>query len=163
MDPSIFFQYPSDTESADSGSASDIRFLGDLREDEIRSVLGYTQARRYARGELAIRQGDTDHSLYLITAGSFEVVGPAAGGPERKAMLLPGDIFGELAFFDHQPRSADVRAVEGSEAVVMTSTGFDRLRLAQPQLALRFVIHLGRVVSLRFRQHDHRLSALGES
>jgi hypothetical protein len=28
---------------------------------------------------------------------------------------------------------------------------------------LRFVLHLGRVVSLRFRQHDHRLAALGES
>jgi CRP-like cAMP-binding protein len=76
--------------------------------------------------------------------------------------LRPGDIFGELAFFDHQPRSADIRAVDDSEAIIMTSTGFDRLRLAQPQLALRFVLHLGRVVSLRFRQHDHRLAALGE-
>lgn len=162
MDSSAFFQYPGDTASADPGPASDLRFLGDLREDEVRAVLSYTQVRRYAPGETAIRQGDADHSFYVITAGCFEVVGPTASSPLRKALLRPGDIFGELAFFDHQPRSADVRAVEASEAIVMTATGFDRLRLAQPQLALRFVLHLGRVVSLRFRQQDRRLAALGE-
>ncbi len=162
MDSSAFFQYPSGAAPAEPGSASNLRFLGDLREDEVRDVLSYTQARRYARDELAIRQGDTDHSLYVITAGCFEVVQPVTAGSQRKALLRPGDIFGELAFFDHQPWSADVRAVDDSEALVITSTGFDRLRLRQPQLALRFVLRLGRVVSLRFRRHDLRLSTLDE-
>jgi CRP-like cAMP-binding protein len=98
----------------------------------------------------------------MITAGCFEVVEPVTDGYRRKALLQLGDIFGELSFFDHQPHSTDVRAVDNAEAIVVTSTGFDRLRLRQPQLALRFVLHFGRLVSLRFRRHDLRLTALEE-
>ena len=107
VDPSTFFQNPSDAE----GNG---RFLGDLRDDEVRAVLSYTQARRYPRGE------------------------------------------------HHQPSSTDVRAVDDSEVVVLSPTGFDRLRLAQPQLALRLVIHLARIVSLRFREHERSLTAPSE-
>jgi CRP-like cAMP-binding protein len=106
MDSSAYFQYPSDTEGSD-------RFLRDLRDDEVRAVLSYTQARRYSRGEQA-------------------------------------------------PSPTSVRAVDDSEVVVLSPTGFDRLRLAQPQLALRLVLHLARIVSLRFRKHERSLTAPGE-
>jgi extracellular factor (EF) 3-hydroxypalmitic acid methyl ester biosynthesis protein len=160
MDSSAFFQYPNDTVA--SGSAGNARFLGDLQDDEVRAVLSYTQARRFAPGVAAIREGDIDHSLYVITAGRFEVVKHTADGARRTTLLQPGDIFGVLSFLDHQPSSTDVRAVDDSEVVVLTPTGLDRLRLAQPQLALRFVLHLARIVSLRFREQDRSLSALGE-
>lgn len=163
MDSSIFFQYPDGDGDGSGRPAGSVRFLDDLLEDELATLLSYTQTRQYARDEVVIRRGDTDRGLYVVTAGRFEVVAPVAGRHRRKALLRPGDIFGELAFFDHRPRSADVRAVEDSEAVVMTTTGFDRLRLAHPQLALRFALHLGRVVSLRFREQGSRLAALGEA
>jgi CRP-like cAMP-binding protein len=147
MDSSAFFQYPSDTE--DSG-----HFLGDLRDDEVRVVLSYTQARRYPRGEAAIREGEIQNSLFVITEGRFEVVKHTPYGASRTTILQAGEIFGLLSFLDHQPSSTAVRAVEDSEAVILTPTGLDRLRLAQPQLALRFVLHLARIVSLRFRGHS---------
>jgi len=55
-----------------------------------------------------------------------------------------------------------VRALDDSEAVVLTPAGLDRFRLAQPQLALRFVLHLARIVSLHFREHEHSSTAPGE-
>jgi CRP/FNR family transcriptional regulator, cyclic AMP receptor protein len=155
MDSSAFFQYPSDTE----GNG---RFLGDLRDDEVRAVLSYTQARRYPRGEQAIREGDKKDSLFVITAGRFEVVKRTAYGARRTTVLQAGEIFGVLSFLDHQPSSTNVRAVDDSEAVVLSPTGFDRLRLAQPPLALRLVIHLARLVSLRFREHERSLTTPGE-
>ena len=155
MDPSAFFQYPSDTES--SG-----RFLGDLRDDEVRTILSYTQARRYTRGQTAIRVGDIPNSLFVITAGRFEVVKRTPYGARRTAVLQAGEIFGLLSFLDHHPSSANVRAVDDSEVVVLSPTGFDRLRLAQPQLALRLVLHLARVFSLRFREQERSLTSPGE-
>jgi CRP-like cAMP-binding protein len=83
MDSSAFSQYP----SGSAASAGNARFLGDLRDDEVRAVLGYTQARRNARGEPAIREGDIDHSLYVITAGRFEVVKHSADGAKRMVLL----------------------------------------------------------------------------
>ena len=155
MDSSAFFQYPSDTEG-------NRRFLGDLRDDEVRAVLGYTQARRYPRGEPAIREGSIENSLFVITAGRFELVKHTTHDARRTTALQAGEIFGVLSFLDHQPSSTGVRAVDDSEVVVLTPTGFDRLRLAQPQLALRFVLHLARTVSLRFREYERSLTALGE-
>src|SRR5262249_23692801 len=52
------------------------RFLAGLDDEDIATVLRYTEARRYSSGELAIRCGDVDRSVYVIAAGSFEVVVP---------------------------------------------------------------------------------------
>jgi CRP-like cAMP-binding protein len=156
VDSSSLFTYPDEVEQGPPG------FLADLRPDEVRTVLSYMQTLRYAKGDIAVRRGDRDHSLFVATKGLFEVLVPTKSGAQHARWIRPGDLFGELAFFDHQPRAADVRAVEPSEAVVMTPGGFDRLRLAKSQLALRFALDLGRILSVRFRDYDRRLAALGK-
>ena len=78
----------------------------------------------------AMRNGERDRSLYVVTAGVLEVVLTTAEGPVSLLELRAGDIFGEMAFFDGLPRSANVRVLEAAEALVMTPDSFDRLRLA---------------------------------
>jgi CRP-like cAMP-binding protein len=75
--------------------------------------------------------------------------------------MRAGDIFGELAFFDAEPRAADVRALERSEILALTIAGFDRLRLRHPQLALRLTLELGRALSARLREMNRRAAASG--
>jgi CRP-like cAMP-binding protein len=129
-------------------------FLADLHEADLAIVLEYTQARIYASGEYAVRQGETDRSFFIISHGSFEVLVPSRDGPRRVRVLEPGDLFGEVGFFDGSPRSADVVALEEAEALVLTQNAFQRLRLTHPRLALRFVLDLGRVLGERFRASD---------
>jgi CRP/FNR family transcriptional regulator, cyclic AMP receptor protein len=138
----------SDTAEAGRG------FLSDLREDEIAIVLDHTQAQLYAAGEYAVREGERDRSFFIISRGSFEVLVSGPGGPRRVRVLEHGDLFGEVAFFDGRPRSADVVALEDSEALVLTQGAFQRLRLMHPRLALYFVLDLGRVLGERFRASD---------
>jgi CRP-like cAMP-binding protein len=137
-----------------AASAADRGFLADLHEDELAIVLEHTQARVYARGEFAVREGELDRSFFIISHGSFEVVVPTTGGPKRVRTLEASDLFGEVAFFDGRPRSADVVALEDAEALVLTQAAFQRLRLAHPRLALYFVLDLGRILSERFRASD---------
>jgi len=129
-------------------------FLSDLREDEIAIVLDHTQAQLYAAGEYAVREGECDRSFFIISRGSFEVLVRGDGRPRRVRVLEHGDLFGEVAFFDGRPRSADVVALEDSEALVLTQSAFQRLRLMHPRLALYFVLDLGRVLGERFRASD---------
>jgi CRP/FNR family cyclic AMP-dependent transcriptional regulator len=129
-------------------------FLADLHEADQAVVLQYTQARLYAPGEFAVRLGEIDRSFFIISRGSFEVLVPSDGGRQRVRVLEPGDLFGEVGFFDGLPRSADVVALEPSEALVLTETAFQRLRLTHPRLALRFVLDLGRILGERFRASD---------
>ncbi|MSQ14917.1 MAG: cyclic nucleotide-binding domain-containing protein [Dehalococcoidia bacterium] len=154
MVSSQFFNYP-DTQVNKSAA-----FLAGLRDDEVKAVLGYMQTLRFRKGEMALRYGDNDNSFYIVVTGQLEVLVASRRGPRRVSLMDPGDMFGELAFFDDQPRSADIRALEDSELTVMTSSGFDRLRVARPQLALAIVQDMGRVLSLRFRDLNRRLIAL---
>jgi CRP-like cAMP-binding protein len=129
-------------------------FLADLHEADQAVVLQYTQARLYAPGDFAVRRGELDRSFFIISRGSFEVLVPAARGSQRVRVLEAGDLFGEVGFFDGLPRSADVIALEASEALVLTQGAFQRLRLTHPRLALRFVLDLGRILGERFRASD---------
>lgn len=129
-------------------------FLADLHEVDLEIVLAYTQARLYAEGEFAVRVGELDRSFFIISRGSFEVRVPAHGHSQRVRVLGPGDLFGEVGFFDGLPRTADVVALEEAEALVLTQAAFQRLRLVHPRLAVRFVLDLGRVLGERFRASD---------
>jgi CRP-like cAMP-binding protein len=129
-------------------------FLADLHEADQAVVLQYTQARLYEPGEFAVRRGEVDRSFFIIARGSFAVLVPTDEGPERVRALEPGDLFGEVGFFDGLPRSADVVALEASEALVLTQAAVQRLRLTHPRLALRFVLDLGRILGERFRASD---------
>jgi CRP/FNR family transcriptional regulator, cyclic AMP receptor protein len=82
------------------------------------------------------------------------VIVPTSDGPQRVRVLESGDLFGEVGFFDGLPRSADVVALDEAEALVLTQAAFQRLRLMQPRLALRFVLDLGRILGERFRASD---------
>ena len=75
--------------------------------------------------------------------------------------IRQGDIFGELSFFDHEARSADIRAVEKSESLVLTPESFARLQAEQPQLAIELLLKIGAVASRRFRAHNRKLAAVG--
>jgi CRP-like cAMP-binding protein len=134
--------------------ATERGFLADLHEADQAVVLQYTQARLYAPGDYAVRRGERDRSFFIISRGSFEVLVPTLGAPKRVRLLEAGDLFGEVGFFDGLPRSADVVAIQESEALVLTQAAFQRLRLTHPRLALRFVLDLGRILGERFRASD---------
>jgi CRP/FNR family cyclic AMP-dependent transcriptional regulator len=135
------FDYPTEQRVERRG------FLARLYEDEVASIVAYTQSRRYAAGDVVVRAGAVDRSLFIVTSGRFDVV----TGGRAVAALARGDIFGELAFFDGLPRSADVIAAEPGDTLIMTPAGLDRLRLNEPRLAFLLLMDLGRLLSLRVR------------
>jgi CRP-like cAMP-binding protein len=139
---------------APDGERTRRSFLADLHEADVAVVMQHTQARLYASGEFAVHEGEVDRSFFIISRGSFEVLVPTEEGPRRVRVLEPGDLFGEVGFFDGLPRSADVVALEQAEALVLTEAAFRRLRLMHPRLALRFVLDLGRILGERFRASD---------
>ncbi|MGN6429521.1 MAG: cyclic nucleotide-binding domain-containing protein [Gaiellaceae bacterium] len=140
--------------TAPGGEPTSRGFLADLHEADQAVVLQYTQVRLYEQGDFAVRRGEVDRSFFIISRGSFEVLVPAGGTPQRVRVLEPGDLFGEVGFFDGLPRSSDVVALEPAEALVLTQSAFQRLRLVHPRLAVRFVSDLGRILGVRFRASD---------
>jgi CRP-like cAMP-binding protein len=65
-------------------------------------------------------------------------------------------VFGEMAFFDGAPRSASVYALEQVEVLALHQDAFELLAAWRPRIALKLVMDLGRVLSLRLRQTNQR-------
>jgi len=69
-------------------------------------------------GDIIIKEGDAADTMYFVLEGSVRVAKSCGALNERElAILKPGDLFGEMALFLQEPRTASVVAV-GSVKVV---------------------------------------------
>ena len=64
----------------------------------------------YAPGEPIVRQGDMGDCMYVVQSGEVEVVQGTTDGDQPLAVLKAGEFFGEMSLFEHEARSATVRA-----------------------------------------------------
>ncbi|HEY0720474.1 MAG TPA: cyclic nucleotide-binding domain-containing protein [Gammaproteobacteria bacterium] len=72
----------------------------------------------YAPQECVVIAGEAGNSMFVVLSGTLEVLGGEPGNEQRIGTLTEGDIFGEMALFEKERRSATVRALD--EAFVLT-------------------------------------------
>ncbi len=114
-------------------------------------------------GELVFRAGDPGDALYLVRLGRVRVAVPAAGGRELMIGAFGrGDVFGELAFVDARPRSANATATVDTEVFVLDRTGFEAALKDEPALGAELPARIARVISYRLRVTTGELKAAGE-
>lgn len=105
--------------------------------------------RVYADGEVIVRQGEVGDCMFALQEGRLEVLASHEGrGEVRIAIMEQGAIFGEMAIFEREVRSATVRAV--GEARVLTLDKKTFLRRIQEDPSLAF--NLLRSMSQRIRR-----------
>lgn len=112
--------------------------------------------REYADGDLICRQGEPGDRMYMIQAGRAEVLRDEGGVEVLVGELGRGDIFGEMAIFDRQPRSATVRARGRARVLTLDKRTFMRQVHEDPSLAYRIL----ETMSRRIRRLDAELSGL---
>ena len=77
------------------------------------------------RGDILFNEGDAGNQLYVVLDGKIKLGRSSADGRENLvAVLGPGQMFGELTFFDPGPRSATATAVTDSK---LSALGHDVL------------------------------------
>lgn len=105
--------------------------LASLPAPEREQLLASTRHRRFAKGELLVREGDPSDSLHLVESGRLAVrVHTADGDTATLNVLGPGDYFGELSLLDGRTptRSASVVALEAAGTRSLTAGAFRELR-----------------------------------
>lgn len=91
-----------------------------LSSEEIGSLAQDSVLLDFAVGEQVVHQGERGDSLYIIRRGEASVSVASAPGQEREvARLRSGDFFGEMALLTGEPRSANVRATEDLQVIVI--------------------------------------------
>lgn len=105
--------------------------------------------RVYADGDVVVRQGESGDCMFTLQEGRLEVLVKHEGRDEmRVAVMETGAIFGEMAIFEREVRSATVRAL--GEARVLTIDKKNFLRRVQEDPTLAF--NLVKMMSQRIRR-----------
>ena len=144
------------------GSAHDtVRLLGrvpvfeTLAPADLERVAQVAVPRRFGPHQVIFREGDASDTCYVVESGHARAVREHADGRSiALAHFGPGDIFGELAMFDDERRSATVEALEDVAAIAILGADMRRLLREHADISYKLVISLGR----RLRETNERLA-----
>jgi serine phosphatase RsbU (regulator of sigma subunit) len=114
------------------------------------------QVRNYAPGEVVFREGDQDDTMYIIQFGLVAVVKGDLDDPVVLAHRGAGDVFGEMALLDNQPRSASVIALDDVQLLCVRRADFEELLKSDPAPAMRILT----MISTRLRMADDIRAAI---
>lgn len=93
----------------------------------------------YHDGEVIIREGEIGSCMFVIQEGQVEVFQERNGQQVRLAVREPGDLFGEMAIFERDVRSATVRALGEARVLTVDDKTFLRRVHEDPSIAYRLV------------------------
>jgi CRP/FNR family transcriptional regulator len=125
-----------------------------VRED-LERIGQFAVPREFGPGEVVFREGDASDTCYVVRDGRARALRTHTDGRTLTlATFGPGDIFGELALFEDERRSATVEAIEQTGTVAVLGPDMRRLMSEHAEISSRLVIALGR----RLRETNERLS-----
>lgn len=91
-----------------------------LDEPAAAALLELTERETFKRGQVIFNEGDPGEKLYVIAAGKLKLSRSSHDGRENLlAVLGPGEIIGEISFFDPGPRTASAITVSDTEVLAL--------------------------------------------
>jgi CRP/FNR family transcriptional regulator len=126
-----------------------------LSEEDLARVVEVAVPRAFAAGQAVFREGDLSDTCYVVRSGHVRAVREHTDGRTiTLATLGPGEIFGELAIFDEERRSATVETLEPTEVVAILAGDMRRMLREHPDIAVKLLAALSR----RLRETNERLT-----
>ena len=132
-----------------------------LSSQEIRLLAKYSREKNYPPDAMIFVEGDSGDRLYIVVDGSVRISRMVPGmGEECLTILVRGEVFGEMALIDEQPRSADARAhTSGCTVFSISRSLLEEVLSMDPDAAVQFLNLLCRLLCRRLRAMNERLVA----
>jgi serine/threonine protein phosphatase PrpC/CRP-like cAMP-binding protein len=129
-----------------------IELMSHLTMAEVVRFAQVFQEVEYAPGAIIIREGEISDALFVLVAGTAEVL----KGNDRVAVLPAGAHVGEMALLNSHPRSATVRALEACRMLVVDRARLYSFLQGDPMLAAKFFWKLAETLSRRLEEAMRR-------
>lgn len=134
---------------------SGVPVFSTLQQDDLRRIAELAVPRTFDPGQIVFRESDASDTCYVVHSGQARAI---REHPDGRTITLAsfgrGDIFGELAMFEDERRSATVEAVQPTTVVAVLGPDMRRLMGEHPEISSRLVVALGR----RLRETNERLA-----
>jgi CRP/FNR family transcriptional regulator len=138
-----------------AGLLGRIPVFEELGADDLGRVAQVAVPRAFEAQEVIFREGDDSDTCYVVRSGHARAIREHSDGRMiTLARFGPGDIFGELAMFDDERRSATVEALDELNTVAIPGSAMRAVLKRHPEIAVKLVIALGR----RLRAANERLT-----
>lgn len=119
--------------------------------DQWRTFESFLTRHEIRGGDLLVRQGDHDRTMYLLESGTLQVfVQPPKPGV-KLSILRPGAVVGEAGLFSDQPRMANVEAMGACVVWALRGPRYEELAVRNPPLTLELVRAAAALMGVRMR------------
>ena len=124
-----------------------LSLFADLEDKQLANIARLVLVKHITEHTVFIDQLSDSEAVYFITEGSVRVFRSTKDGQEvNLAILGPGEIVGEMALIDHEPRSASVSAIQNTTLLYLTALNFSEILKKYPEIATRLLATLSRKI-----------------
>lgn len=122
-----------------------------LTREEVIKIFAKGMTMRCTKGETIFYKGNIGNQMFVVLGGKVGIY----DGEKLLAQLRVGDMFGEMALVNQEPRSATARAMEDSKLFVLTQDIFERLMTKR--VAIQILMNIIRTLSVRLKGANEAL------
>lgn len=113
------------------------------RKDLERLASSVTE-RHFSSGSDILKEGEVGVAMFVVVSGNVEAVKNEGGSEVHLADIGPGEAFGDMALFEHFPRSATIRAKSDVECLAITEWDMHAELRTEPAIAVQMIRDLVR-------------------
>ncbi|MEM9692170.1 MAG: Crp/Fnr family transcriptional regulator [Myxococcota bacterium] len=125
-----------------------------LTERDLDGLAAIAVRRKYDAKALVLEKGDAALHLYVIAKGRLQALTTGPSGRQAALSIMgPGEVFGEVALFDGEARSASIRCLERCELLTIGKNDLYHFLERHPAAA----INLLSVLARRLRRLSERV------
>jgi signal transduction histidine kinase len=137
--------------------------FAELSEEDLTGVAGTGEPVELSPGEQLAGEGEPGDAMFVIVSGELQVVKRSRTSEVPIAVLGPGEIVGEMAIFEAQPRNATVRAVTPTRVIRIARDEILAILRTRPSATLSMLrTMMGRLRNTEsMLREQEKLAALG--
>ncbi|NLP10940.1 cyclic nucleotide-binding domain-containing protein [bacterium] len=139
---------------------SRVPIFENLSKREIAAVVRILHEREYQAEEIIFRENEPGMGMYIIQSGAVAII--SESGQLQLSELSDGAFFGEVALLDDAPRSATAVAKSACKIFGFFQPDLFALMERDPQLGLKIVFKLARLIAERLRKTNQRAQELNQ-
>ncbi len=113
-----------------------------------------SQTKEYSPGQQLFREGEKGREMFIIKEGLVSIKKNIEGSEVELVSLGPGNVIGEMALLDKQPRSASGYAVEKTKVKVVNELVLNSVLEKIP----RWLVGIIRIITSRLRDTNKQVN-----
>ena len=120
---------------------------------EIQTLVDFTEEVLYPKNGIIADIGEVGEAIYVVIRGETALTYESDGKSIEIGYAHPGELIGEMSFFDREPRSVRLMAKQDDTQLLrLTRVMYQRLRVEHPFIAVNLLEHAIISLDRLFRQ-----------